>query len=200
MKKKKRIAVAVILGSLLAAMLYVAVTAAAIWNYGKVDDKRQADAAIVLGAAVDGEEVSPVFRERINHGIVLYQEGFVEYLIFTGGTGEGSTVSEAFAAKQYALEAGVPEGHILIEESSRITEENLANAGALMEEAGMDTALIVSDPLHMMRAMEMAKDFGLEACASPTPTSMYRSLKTQLPFLAREVFYYTGYRLVNLFW
>ena len=199
MKKKKRIAVAVILGSLLAAMLYVAVTAAAVWNYGKVDDKRQADAAIVLGAAVDGEEVSPVFRERINHGIWLYQEGFVEYLIFTGGTGEGSTVSEAFAAKQYALEAGVPEGHILIEESSRITEENLANAGALMEEAGMDTALIVSDPLHMKRAMEMADDFGLEAYASPTPTSMYRSLKTQLPFLAREVFYYTGYRLVNLF-
>lgn len=199
MMGKKRIAVAVILGSLLAAMLYVAVTAAAIWNYGKMDDKRQADAAIVLGAAVDGEEVSPVFRERINHGIGLYQEGFVEYLIFTGGTGEGSTVSEAFAAKQYALEAGVPEEHILIEESSRITEENLANAGALMEEAGMDTAIIVSDPLHMMRAMEMAEDFGLEACASPTPTSMYRSLKTQLPFLAREVFYYTGYRLVNLF-
>lgn len=31
------------------------------------------DAAIVLGAAAWGDEPSPVFRERINHAIWLYE-------------------------------------------------------------------------------------------------------------------------------
>jgi uncharacterized SAM-binding protein YcdF (DUF218 family) len=68
-----------------------------------------------------------------------------------------------------------------------------------MEEHGLDSALIVSDPLHMKRAMLYADDKDMEAYSSPTPTSLYQSWKTKAPFLARETFYYSGYRLVRLF-
>ena len=68
-----------------------------------------------------------------------------------------------------------------------------------MDAFSMDTAIIVSDPLHMKRAMLMAKDYGIEACSSPTPTTMYKSAKTQIPFLAREVFFYIGYSIVRVF-
>ncbi len=68
-----------------------------------------------------------------------------------------------------------------------------------MEEHALDTAIIVSDPLHMKRAMLMAEDYGICAYSSPTPTTMYRSAKTQIPFLAREVFFYIGYSIVRLF-
>lgn len=60
-------------------------------------------------------------------------------------------------------------------------------------------ALIVSDPLHMKRAMLYAKDFGITAYSSPTPTTLYRSRKTKASFLMREVFYYSGYRLTRMF-
>nr|WP_313889979.1 MULTISPECIES: hypothetical protein [Nostoc] len=40
--------------------------------------------AIVLGAAVWGEELSPVFKERINHVINLYKYVDVSPIIFTG--------------------------------------------------------------------------------------------------------------------
>jgi hypothetical protein len=56
--------------------------------------------------------------------------------------------------------------------------------------------LVVSDPLHMRRAMRMAIDLGLDAHPSPTPTSRYRSLTTQLPMLLREV-YFSAYYLVT---
>ena len=183
---------------LAAAVLYTALQAVSIWRYGAVDETRPADVAIVLGAGTFNGVVSPVYQERINHGVWLYQNGYVKKLILTGGYGAGSTVSDAAAAGQYAVSIGMPEADILLEEGSAITQENLQYARELMEEAGDETALVVSDPLHMKRAMLLAGDAGIEAYASPTPTSRYRSLKTKAKFLAREVFYYIGYRAYRL--
>ena len=180
-------------------ILFAIITAVNITHYGKMDEKAHCDVAIILGAATSDGEVSPVYRERINHGIWLYVNGYVDYLILTGGIGKGNEMSDAHAAKQYAIKTGVPEQVILIEEKSTITEENLEHAKAIMDEHSLDTAIIVSDPLHMKRAMLMASDYGIDACSSPTPTTMYRSAKTQLPFLAREVFFYIGYSIVRAF-
>ena len=180
-------------------ILFAIITAVNITHYGKVDEKAHCDVAIILGAATSDGEVSPVYRERIHHGIWLYENGYVDYLILTGGIGNGNEMSDACAAKQYAIKKGVPEQVILIEEKSTITEENLEHAKEIMDEFSMDTAIIVSDPLHMKRAMLMASDYGIDACSSPTPTTMYRSAKTQLPFLAREVFFYIGYSIVRVF-
>ena len=174
-------------------------TAFEIIDYGHKDNKTHSDVAIILGAGTYGDEVSPVFRERINHGIWLYENGFVDYLIFTGGVGEGNTKSDALVAKEYAISKSVPEEVIFIEEKSTITEENLEYAKEIMDENAFRNAIIVSDPLHMKRAMLMAKDYGIEGVSSPTTTSMYKSIKTKIPFLLREEFFYIGYRIVRLF-
>ena len=195
----KRIVILISLLTAFLIVLYTIIAAVQIVQYGKVDNKTRCDVAIVLGAATSGEEVSPVYCERINHGIWLYENGYVDYLILTGGVGEGNEKSDAFVAKQYAVENGVPEQAILIEERSTITEENLEYAKAIMDAHSMNTAIIVSDPLHMKRAMLMANDYGITAYSSPTPTTMYRSLNTQIPFLARELFFYVGYSIVRVF-
>lgn len=195
--KKKRI-LCVLLGMLLLFVIYLAATALFIWRYASVDEKQPADTAVVLGAGTAGGEISPVFRERIHHGIWLYQNGYVDTLIFTGGIGEGNERSDAWVAGQYAIEQGVPEADILLEEKSTITQENIANAKKIMDEKGYRTAIIVSDPLHMKRAMLMARDYGIEAYSSPTPTSRYISLKTKIPFLAREEFFYIGYKVYRM--
>lgn len=170
-----------------------------IWNYGKTDEKAPSDVAIVLGAAVWDGEVSPVYRERINHAISLYEDGFVDYIILTGGFGEGSYKSDSQVAKEYALSQGIPEERLLIEEKSTITEENLEFSKEVMEENDLETAIIVSDPLHMKRSMLIAKDYNITALSSPTTTSMYKSLKTKIPFLLREEFFYIGYCIVRNF-
>lgn len=156
-------------------ILYIISIAISIWNYGEKDEKQSADVAIVLGAATSNGEVTPVFQERINHGIWLYENGFVKTLIFTGGIGEGNEKSDAWVAKQYAIEQGIPESVILLEEQSTITQENIENAKKIMDDNCYNTAIIVSDPLHMKRAMLMADDYGIKAYSSPTPTSRYIS-------------------------
>lgn len=199
MKHKKRIVAGMALLCGLLLLTYLIVTAVSIVNYGNKDEKQDADVAIILGAGASEAGVSPVYRERINHGVWLYENDYVDYLILTGGIGAGNTHSDAFIAKQYALSKAVPEEAILIEETSVITEENLENAKKIMDENSFETAIVVSDPLHMKRAMLMAKDYGIEACASPTPTTMYRSGKTKMPFLLREEFLYIGYCIVRIF-
>ena len=181
-----------------AALLYLAGTTLSIVRYAQVDETRDADAIIVLGAAAAENGVSPVFRERLNHGIALYRAGRAGMLLLTGGVGRGNIRSDAAIARDYCIAQGVPAADILIEETSTITEENLENARALMDAHGLTTALLVSDPLHMRRAMLMAADYGIAASSSPTPTSMYRSWRTRLPFLLREEFFYVGYRLHRL--
>lgn len=184
---------------LIAVLAYLAVTTISIVSFSKIDETKKADAAIVLGASVYDNSPSPVFGERINHAVDLYNEGYVDAIIMTGGTGKGNIRSEADIAREYAEQKGVPPEAIFKEEDSTITEENLENAKKVMSEHGMDTALIVSDPLHMRRAMLYAKDLGMTAYSSPTPSTLYRSWKTKLPFLMREELYYSGYRLVRLF-
>ena len=175
-------------------LLYVIGNLLSICLYSYKDEKQEADVAIVLGAATYYDEVSPVYRERLNQGIRLYNDGYVDTLIVTGGYGAGNGHSDAYTAKQYVVSQGIPEEAILMEETSSITQENLENAKVIMEENGMENAIIVSDPLHMKRAMLLAKDAGIEGYSSPTETTMYQSLKTKVPFVLRELFFYVGYK------
>ncbi len=163
--------------------------------YAKQTTSTPADAAIVLGAGVINDQPSPVLRERINHAVNLYRAGVVDTIIFTGGIGQGDRLTESEVARQYALDQGIPADRILIETVSHITYENLLEARKIVVAQGFDRVLIVSDPLHMRRAMTMAEDLGLNAAPSPTPTSAYVSWQRKAKFLVREVFFYAGYLL-----
>lgn len=112
-----------------------------------------------------------MFRERINHAIELYRRGKVRKLIFTGGQGSPNEPSETDAARTYAVANGIPAQDILVEQKSHTTYENLVNAKQLADANSLKTVLLVSDPMHMRRAMTMANDIGLQASPSPTPTS-----------------------------
>lgn len=180
-------------------IIYILYVSIGIYSYGNINEIRKADAAVVLGAAAWGDKPSPVFEERIRHGIWLYKNGYVDKIIFTGGKGENATISESSVAKSYAIENSVPEKDIYIEEESKITQENIMYASNIAKENNISTVLLVSDPLHMKRAMLMTRDYGLEAYSSPTPTTLYQTTKSKLMFLSREVFYYIGYQIYRIF-
>jgi len=197
LKKKGRRYIAV--GGIIVIFIYIAINSISIYRFSLQDQKREADVAIILGAATKNGEISPVYQERMNHGIDLYEDGYVKKIIVTGGTGEGNELSDAYVAKQYAISQGIPEKDILTEDTSTITQENLGNSKVILDENGYKNAIVVSDPLHMKRAMLLAKDAGITAYSSPTPTTRYISLKTKIPFLAREVFFYIGYKWCRIF-
>ena len=178
-------------------LLWVALVAASVSRYAQQDETRQADAAIVLGAAVWNQKPSPVLEARLRHGVELYKRGYVRKLIFTGGYGKGDSLAESEAARDYATAQGVPLQDILIETLSRSTQENMIQASQIMRDGQLGTCLIVSDPLHMRRAMRMMKDLGISCYTSPTSTSAYQTWPAKTAFLFREVVFFTGYLLAG---
>jgi uncharacterized SAM-binding protein YcdF (DUF218 family) len=122
----------------------------------------------------------------------------VHKIIFTGGQGNRNEPTEAAAARAYAIKNGVPANAILLEDSSHTTYENVINAKQVADANGLKKVLIVSDPMHMKRAVAMARDIGLEAYPSPTPTTRYQGWRSQMGSLAHETYYYMGYLMRRL--
>ncbi|KQN95601.1 MULTISPECIES: YdcF family protein [Stenotrophomonas] len=161
-----------------------------IW-VGDRDQAAPADAIIVLGAAAYDAKPSPVFEERIRHGLDLYRQGYAPKLIFTGGFGgTGARFSESQVARRYALKQEIPATDILIENRSRTTRQNLVEAKRLMDAHGMRRAILVSDPLHMARALRLSRELGIDALASSTPSTRFRSFHTSWRFLAQEIYFF----------
>jgi|SRR5690349_18447189 len=138
---------------------------------GRMDQARPADAIVVLGAAQYDGRPSPVLRARLDHGISLYKRGLAPRFIVTGGRGTGDTTTEAAVGRRYAMKRGVPASAILVEDVGRTTDESLHGVAALMREAGVRRALLVSDPFHMLRLDILARRHGITAWTSPTRTS-----------------------------
>jgi uncharacterized SAM-binding protein YcdF (DUF218 family) len=192
--RKLLVALALIVAvPLVAAMLL----AANILVYASLADREPADAAVVLGAAVYDDVPTPVFEERLRHAVELYRSGRVKLIVMTGGFGPGDALAESQAGRQWAVAHGVPAAAIVVEDRSQTTRENLANVKPLLDSRGIGRVLVVTDPLHMGRAMRMATDLGIDAHPSPTPTSRYRSLTTQIPMLVREVYFSAYYVLTG---
>jgi uncharacterized SAM-binding protein YcdF (DUF218 family) len=66
-----------------------------------------------------------------------------------------------------------------------------------MQAQHFDSCLLVSDPLHMRRAVRMMRDQKVPCFSSPTRTSAYVSWAAKGGFLLREVVFLTGYLLAG---
>lgn len=160
--------------------------------------ENSADVAIVLGAAVWRNRPSPVFAARIDYALELLATGEVDNVIFTGGVGTADHIAEAYAAAIYAVERGFSVDRLRCETSSATTRGNLLAAAAIMQQEGWQTAALVSDPLHMLRATHMAQDLAIMPYPAPTPYTRYRTWASRLPFLLRETFFVNLYQVQRL--
>jgi uncharacterized SAM-binding protein YcdF (DUF218 family) len=142
-----------------------------IWDQGQRDDRRPADAIVVLGAAQYDGRPSPVFSARLDHAVQLYKAGLARYLVVTGGKAEGDRTTEAAVARRFAIDQGIPADAILIEDRGRTTLESLDGVAALFREHDLRSAVFVSDRTHMLRVLRIADDLGIAASGSPTTTS-----------------------------
>ena len=142
-----------------------------ISTQGERDERRAADAIVVLGAAQFNGTASAVFAARLDHAVELYNDGLAPYLIVTGGKQPGDRTTEAATGRAYARAHGVPAYRILMEDKGRTTLESLEAVAALMRAHELRSAVFVSDRTHMLRVLRIATDLGIAAWGSPTATS-----------------------------
>jgi uncharacterized SAM-binding protein YcdF (DUF218 family) len=146
-------------------------SAAAVLVWSSRDEAQPAQVIVVLGAAQYAGKPSPVLRARLDHALDLWDRHLASLLILTGGTGAGDTTSEAAVGRNYARKHGVPDSAILVENAGRTTSESMRAVAGMLEVRGLQTALLVSDPFHMLRLRILARRFGFTPYTSPTQTS-----------------------------
>ena len=179
----------------LAALTVVLVTAVSIWWVARQDEHPRSDAIIVLGAAQFDGRPSSVFKARLQHARALFEDGVAPRVITVGGGQPGDRTTEAEAGAAFLRRRDVEA--LAVPDGSN-TLRSLVAAEDYMHEQGWDSAVLVTDPWHALRARRMARDQGLDATSSPTRAGpSVRTRDTQLRYIARETAAYLLYRVVG---
>lgn len=153
---------------------------------------RPADAGIVLGASMWGDEPSPGLRERLDQALAVYREGGFERFIVTGGLDKPEyRFTEAEGMRNYLVENGVPEDHIFLENQATSTYENLLFSQIIMKDNGWETAVIVTHHYHGRRSLEIARELEYRNPQLSTTDSLTMSMRWHR---FREVLAYTKWK------
>jgi uncharacterized SAM-binding protein YcdF (DUF218 family) len=158
-----------LLGGIVFAAWLASLTAVVIW--GAFDGAVPSGAIVVMGAAQYSGRPSPVLKARLDHAVDLWKQGLAPLMVLTGGRGEGDTTTEAAVGRHYVMREGVPDSLILLENQGRTTRASLSAVAAMMTQDHIGTAILVSDPFHMLRLQILARHLGLKTVTSPTRTS-----------------------------
>jgi uncharacterized SAM-binding protein YcdF (DUF218 family) len=185
----------VIAAAVLAFVLLVGSTAAAIWWTARQDERPKSDAIVVLGSAQYNGRPSSIFAARLEHAIQLYRQGVAPVVVTVGGKKSGDQFTEAEAGREYLNENGIPSQALLAVPTGVDTLESMRAVAGAFRSRGWHGAVLVSDPWHVMRAVRMADDAGISAVGSPTrqgPAVQTRA--TQFRYILRETAAYLLYR------
>ncbi len=168
-----------------------------IWDQSRTDEARPADAIVVLGAAQYNGNPSPVFKARLDHAADLYERGFADTVIVTGGKQEGDRYSEAEAGERYLGLNDVSSNAILQENRGRTTLQSLQRLKSIAKRHHIRSIVFVSDPLHSERIKTMARDLAFaESYTSPASyAALHRSRTTKAKELLHEITSLIGYEL-----
>jgi uncharacterized SAM-binding protein YcdF (DUF218 family) len=193
-----RLAVRVVGAAVLAALLLTAATALAIWWTARQDARPGSDAIVVLGSAQYNGVPSSIFEARLEHALDLYEAGVAPMIVTVGGKATGDQFTEAEAGREYLADAGVPDDALLAVQEGVDTLESMRAVATEFDDRGWQTAVVVTDPWHAMRAERMAEDAGMDASSSPTrqgPAVQTRT--TQFRYILRETAAYLLYRVTG---
>ena len=162
---------------LIISLVYGCINVAQVWWVGKSDQARVVDAIVVLGVAQYDGRPSPQLQARLDHALALLLEGASPLVITTGGNQPGDRFTEAETSANYLIKGlGIDYQavEILQENSGSTTRESLIGVRDIMQDRGLHSVLIVTDPYHSLRSRLIAQDLGLVAYISPTRTSPLR--------------------------
>jgi uncharacterized SAM-binding protein YcdF (DUF218 family) len=164
------------------------------------DEAQAADAIVVFGAAEYFGKPSPVYRARLDHAFELYERKLAPVVITTGGSGGEQHFTEGSVGRDYLIERGIGDRHLIAETQSENSAESAERIAIIMDANDMHSCIAVSDPYHVFRIKRLLEAQGRVVYASPrkpeiSPTHQARALN-----VAREALSYTLWRLHIFRW
>lgn len=144
---------------------------------------------IVLGAGLIGDKVSLTLKDRLETTLIFLNDNPDTIAVVSGGRGDGETVTEAKAMRDWLISRGIDETRIISEEHATSTRENIDFSVILIAEHNggtlPDKIAIISSDYHMYRSKSYLREY------IPEPYAV--SAKTSLPlvfinYTVREAF------------
>lgn len=131
---------------------------------------------IVLGAQVTPDGAPSVQLEwRLEKALAEYQR-VPRKIVVCGAQGVNEPATEASVMRAWLLDRGVQAEDVLVEEYSFNTRQNIAGAIDLLPPGTVDVTIVTSD-YHLPRAMQLARDMGLEPQGIGSPIKQEYWLK-----------------------
>lgn len=125
-----------------------------------IKDVPTTDAILVLGAYVfpDGT-TSSMLNDRLTEGYELYKAGKAPKILVSGDHGR-KDYDEVNAMKSFLKNKGVPSQDVFMDHAGFSTYESMYRARDIFQ---VKKVIIVTQEYHLMRAVFLAREMGLEA-------------------------------------
>jgi uncharacterized SAM-binding protein YcdF (DUF218 family) len=152
-------------------LAYLFYVAKEIERQSTIEEARRADVIVVLGAAEYNGRPSPVLKLRLDHALMLYNDGLAPAILTTGGAGGDPIHTEGEVGRAYLSRHGVPSEAILVEPEGSTTAESLNAAAEIMRNKNMHSCIVVSDGYHIYRVKRLLQAQDFQVYGSPRPSS-----------------------------
>lgn len=125
----------------------------------RYEPEPDADFIITLGCGIRSDGTpTPLLAGRVDRALAFYQKqiqltGKAPVFVTSGGQGPNEVISESECMKNYLLSKGVPEEHILMEDRSTTTLENMRNSKEIILSVKPDAKILFSTSnYHLFRS------------------------------------------------
>lgn len=163
-------------------------TQALEWQHLSNEELPETEAIILLGGSTQPPipprntvEITGA-GDRVFYAAHLYKAGKAPIIIATGGgiSWLGNDTPEASNMKQLLVAIGVPPSAIIEETQALNTHDNAVYTKEILEEKGIQKALLVTSAFHMPRSVLTFKKQNINIIPAPTDFSMTKQHWEQL--------------------
>jgi len=183
MKLKKPILITILLGIIALVIIQLMIIITPLKSTPK-----KSDTIIVLGAQLWGDKPSPMLQYRLDKAFEFFYDGYAPTIIVSGAQGHDELITEALAMKIYLVEKGIPENIIFEEDNSYSTYQNLYFSNKIMQDKGLESAIIVTNKFHIHRSLMIANRLNMKVSGGPAKN--YPNLALTVRYYTREVLAY----------
>ena len=173
---------------------FIADSLSRIWEIKRYSPTQIYDIGIVLGGVADYDKLTRAHNfnkhaDRLLDAQQLYHQGKIKKILISGGNGMlfNDGYIEANAMRDYLLLNNIPNKDILIENTSRNTNENAINSSKILKSKFPEGKfLLITSATHMRRAQFCFEEAGVKTKSFPTDcTTSYNNLNVEYLLLPR---------------
>ncbi len=137
--------------------------------FKNIDNIPKSQAVLVLGAKVSGNRISPMFQDRLDAAISVYELKKADKILVSGDHGR-TDYDEVNTAKKYLLGKNIKEEDIFLDYAGFDTYDSIYRAKEIF---GVESVVITTQNFHLPRAVYTAENLDLEVCGFSSDLHQY---------------------------